>query len=185
MVATLLTALLLTSPRPGQSYVLDPARSVIKFHLDHVLHQVDGEARGIEAKALVGADGMVRAMVRFPVSSMQTGDANRDANMRAVLESDRFPYVVVKAMSPFNPPATVPAPPGPLKVNGEIDLHGVRQPIEVQLLVAFDASGAARLTGGLTVSLDAHRIDRPALLFKKVDDECKVQLDLVLLPEKK
>jgi hypothetical protein len=98
------------------------------------------------------------------------------------MEADRYPYVVLKATSAVSPPATLPAS-VPLKVSGELDVHGVKRAIEVPLQLAFDAQGAARLTGAFDVSLEAHHIERPSLLFKKVDDACKVQLDLLLRPE--
>jgi hypothetical protein len=98
------------------------------------------------------------------------------------MEADRYPYVVLKATSALSPPAALPAS-VPLQVTGELDLHGVKRAIEVPLQLAFDAQGAARLTGAFDVSLEAHHIERPSLLFKKVDDACKVQLDLLLRPE--
>jgi polyisoprenoid-binding protein YceI len=113
---------------------------------------------------------------------MQTGDANRDANMRAVLESDRYPYVVLRATSAVALPSSYPAS-LPLQVTGELDLHGVKKTVEVPLQLAFDQGGEAHLTGSFDVSLEAHHIERPALLFKKVDDACKVKVDLLLRPE--
>jgi polyisoprenoid-binding protein YceI len=182
MNGSILVAALLLSQAPApRAYVIDPAKSVIQFHLDHALHHVDGEVRAIEAKAIV-EDGQVRAMARIPVARMQTGDANRDANMRAVLESDRYPYVVLRATSAVALPSSYPAS-LPLQVTGELDLHGVKQTVEVPLQLAFDQGGEAHLTGSFDVSLEAHHIERPALLFKKVDDACKVKVDLLLRPE--
>jgi polyisoprenoid-binding protein YceI len=184
MTGTILLALVvLQAQAPGaQTWALDPAKSAIRFHLDHALHAVDGEAKVIEAKAVLGPDGQLRTMARVQVAGLSTGDANRDANMRAVMESDRHPYVVLKGTSTLARPAAAGAVPLPLKA--ELDLHGVKRPVDLPMQVTFAADGTARVQGSFDVSLEAHRIERPSLLFRKVDDACRVTVDLVLAPEK-
>jgi polyisoprenoid-binding protein YceI len=181
MTGTILLALYLAQA-PAQSWVLEPSKSAIRFHLDHALHSVDGQAKVMEAKALLGPDNQLRAMARVQVAGLETGDANRDANMRAVLHADQFPYVVVKATSTIARPAAGGAV--PITIHGELDLHGVKKPLDAPFQVTFAPDGSARLQGTFDVSLEAHRIERPSLLFKKVDDACRVSLDLVLRPEK-
>jgi polyisoprenoid-binding protein YceI len=182
MTGTILLALLVAQAPGARTWALDPAKSAIHFHVEHTLHKVDGDAKVIEAKALLGPDGQLRAMARVQVATLATGDANRDANMRAVMESDRYPYVVLKGTSALAPQPATGAVPLPLKA--ELDLHGVKRPIDLPLQVTFAADGTARVQGTFDVSLDAHRIERPSLLFRKVDDACRVTVDLVLLPEK-
>jgi polyisoprenoid-binding protein YceI len=183
MTTTLLVALLVAqAPAAAQTWTLDPAKSAIRFHLNHALHEVDGEAKVVEAKAILGADGQLRAMARVQVAGLATGDANRDANMRAVLEADRHPYVVLKGASTVARPAA--AGTVPLAMKAELDLHGVKGAMDVPLQVSFAADGTARVQGSFDVSLERHRIERPSLLFRKVDDACRVSVDLLLRPEK-
>jgi polyisoprenoid-binding protein YceI len=184
MTAPVLLALLLSQSPGARTFVLDGPQSSVRFHLDHPLHKVDGSARVVEAKAVLGADGELRAMARAQVAGLDTGDANRDANMRAVLEADRHPYVIVKGTSRLVLPAALSSE-VPLKLSAEVDVHGIRRPVEIPLTLKFDPDGNVRVRGTLDVSLDAHRVERPALLFKKVDDRCRVSLDLLLRPEKK
>jgi hypothetical protein len=56
----------------------------------------------------------------------------------------------------------------------------VKQRVEVPLSVEFAPDGSAHAVAKLAVSLDAHRVKRPSLLFIKVDDECLVDVDLTL-----
>ncbi len=40
--------------------------------------------------------------------------------------------------------------------------------------------GTARARGGFDVSLDAHHVERPSLLFVKIEDDGHLDFDLVL-----
>jgi polyisoprenoid-binding protein YceI len=80
-------ALLLTAGAAPQVLTLDPAASTVRYHVNHKLHQVDGVSRSAEGKAILEADGQVRAMVRIPVQSFDSGDSNRDAHMLETLQA--------------------------------------------------------------------------------------------------
>jgi polyisoprenoid-binding protein YceI len=171
----LLLALVLSAPG---ALVVDPAGSVVKFHLNHKLHQVDGRSSQVEGKAVLGEDGKVMAMVRIPVASFDTGDGNRDSHMRETLEVTKFPFVVFKGVTALAVPVAH-GKPLPLKLQGELEFHGVKRPVEVGGEVVFDDAGAAvRLK--FPVSLEAHRIERPSLLFVKVDDTLLIDVELRL-----
>jgi polyisoprenoid-binding protein YceI len=178
----LAVALALASAPDAQTLSVDPAASAIRFHLRHKLHPMDGRTSAIEGKAVVAADGKVMTMVRVPVSTFDSGDANRDANMRETLEASRHPFVVLKGVTRVD----LPVANGravPVTLRGELDFHGVKQPIEVPTSVEFAADGSARVTAKLKVSLEAYRIERPSLLFLKVDDDCEIDVDLKLRRE--
>jgi polyisoprenoid-binding protein YceI len=179
-VAALLLALLVA--QPAGAYALDPAASALRFRVVHPLHAVHGRAKVVEARAVLAPDGELRAQARAQVASFDTGDGNRDVNLRAALEADRFPLVTLKATGRLAIPAALPAE-VPVTVAAELDLHGVKRPLEIPLTVRLGADGSARATGSFPVSLDAHGIERPSLLFRKVDDLCQVELDLLLRRE--
>jgi polyisoprenoid-binding protein YceI len=162
-----------------QSYAVDAAQSVIKFHVDHKLHATDGSSRSIEGKAVVQPDGKVLAMVRVPVASFDSGDANRDSNMRETLESSKHPFVVLKGVTSLVMPAAL-GKPIETKIQGELEFHGVKRPIEVPVTVQFANDGSAIVKGKMTVSLDAYKIDRPSLLMIKLDDDAKIEFELKL-----
>lgn len=176
--ALLLLALLAGAPPAQQTLVIAPAASAVRFHVNHKLHTVDGVSRAAEGKALLDADGTVRAMVRIAVQSFDSGDANRDSHMLETLEAGRFPHVVFKGVGVL-PPAEV-GKPAALTLRGELEFHGVKRAVEVPVTVELLKDGAARVKGRLLVSLDAHGIERPALLLVKLDDDCTIDLDLLL-----
>lgn len=184
ILAAPLLALLAAAPlAPGETFALDPAHSAVRFHVTHKLHEVDGRATEMEGKAVVAADGRILAMVRVPVARLDTAEGNRDANLRAVMESGKYPFVVFKGVgAPLKPAAA--GKPISLELAGELELHGVKHPMTVPVELELAPDGSAHVRGTFHVSLDAYGVERPALLFVKIDDDCRVDLDLVL-PEVK
>ena len=179
IVAALLLAAAAGSPR---TLTVDAPKSVVRYHVVHKLHRVTGETRALEGKAVVQPDGSVMAMVRAPVAEFRSGDANRDAHMQETMDVGRFPYVVFKGVVRLDA-ALLPVSTGPssaaVRMEGELDFHGVRQRVTVPLTVEA-ADGALRVRGSFEVSLDAYGVDRPSLLFVKIDDACRIDLDLLL-----
>jgi polyisoprenoid-binding protein YceI len=174
-----LAALALALAAGPQVLTLDGAASAVRFHVNHKLHTVDGVSRAAEGKAVLEPDGAVKTMVRIPVQTFDTGDSNRDSHMLETLEPGKFPHVVFKGVGKLEGAAT-PGKPVAVTLRGELDFHGVKRPVEVPVTVEFAADGSARVKGRFTVSLDAHRVERPSLLMVKLDDECAIALDLKL-----
>jgi polyisoprenoid-binding protein YceI len=182
MTAWILLALLAAaapSPPPaGTVLAVDASRSSVRYHLHHRMHDVDGRATALEGKAVIAPDGEVRAMFRIPVASLESGDANRDAHTREVLEAGKYPFVVFKGTTRI----AMPVRPGTLRADiaGELDLHGNKRPMTLPAEITFADGGGITLRAEMQVSLDEFRIERPALLLVKVDDRCRVDVELVL-----
>lgn len=172
-------ALLAAGASEPQTYTVVPSRSTIRFHANHKLHSSDGHSSSIEGKAILQPDGKVLTMIRVPVATFDSGDANRDSNMRETLEASKFPFVVFKGVTTL----VLPAASGkaiPVRIEGELDFHGVKRPIAVPVTLEFSGDGSATVNGKMSVSLEAYKIDRPSLLMIKLDDECTIELDLQL-----
>jgi len=179
LLATLLAA---TPASPGvRDLTVDPGASSIRFAITHRLHHVEGRSTGVLGRAVIAPDGKVQAMVRVPVSSFDSGDGNRDSNMQAALEVERFPFVTVKAVGALSRAAAGGALPltVPLVLEAEVDLHGVKVARKVPVQVTFESGGAVHATGEFEESLDAHRVERPSLFFVKIEDGCRIAFDLV------
>ena len=82
MTAALAALALLAAAAEPQAYTVDAAKSSVRYLLKHKLHPADGRSTSIEGKAVVQPDGKVLAMVRVPVASFDSGDSNRDSNLR-------------------------------------------------------------------------------------------------------
>jgi polyisoprenoid-binding protein YceI len=165
------------------TYSVDPAASVMKFHLHHKMHAVDGQSSQIEGKVVLADDGKVMAMVRVPAASFDTGDGNRDSHMRETLESSRYPFVIFKGVTSLVSPAAL-GKPVETKLAGELDFHGVKLPLSVPVQLVFEQDGTVTVTSKFPVNLEAHKIERPSLLFVKVDEEVQLDVRLRLKPSK-
>ncbi|HZZ85492.1 MAG TPA: YceI family protein [Anaeromyxobacteraceae bacterium] len=183
MAALLALALFAAALPPGSTYSADPAASAIRFQVVHKLHRVHGRATSLEGRAVSRPDGTVAAMVRVPLATLQTGDANRDQHMVETLEVNKYPFVVFKGVARLGPGGELP--PGPLTLEGQLDLHGVQRPVSLPLQVEPAAGGGLRARGGFEVSLDAYRIERPSLLFVKIEDACRIDFDLLLREDRR
>lgn len=181
MLLALLSLLLASDAAEGRTFTVEPARSAVLYHIVHKFHDVTGKSSTIEGKAIWRADGSVLAMVRIPMASFDSGERNRDADMRETVEATRHPHVVFRGIAHIDPVVAASEREEPLKVKmeGEVELHGVKRPATVPLEIEF-SPGAARVRGSFDVSLDAFGIERPSLLFIKIDDACKIDLDLLL-----
>lgn len=183
MTAALVALLMLAAPAEGRIFAVEPAKSTVRYHIVHKLHRVSGASSTIEGRAVLQPDGKVLAMVRVPVASFDSGERNRDSDMRGALEAQRFPFVVFKGIARLDPGVVAAAQDATLeaRMEGEIELHGVKKPAVVPLTIRLTPpEGTARARGSFEVSLDAFGIERPSLLFVKIDDACRIEVDLAL-----
>jgi polyisoprenoid-binding protein YceI len=183
MTPSLLALLLAAGLSPGTMLAVDPAHSTLRYHVVHRLHTTDAETRSVEGRAAVKADGTVQAMVRASVASFRSGDANRDSHMLETLEAGRFPMVTLRGLAHLGPGLQLPA--DRLPMEGEVELHGVRRPVHLELSIEQQADGALRVRATFDVSLDGFGIERPSLLFVTIDDACHVDVDLLLREERR
>ncbi|MGZ6142473.1 MAG: YceI family protein [Myxococcales bacterium] len=166
---------------PG-TLAVDPSASTLKYTVVHKLHKVDATSHEVEGKAVVRPDGTVLTEVRAQVATFRSGDGNRDEHMAETMELGKFPNVVLKAVGKLGPGGAVPEP---LVMNAQVELHGVKQAYPIQVSVQPQPDGSLHVTSAFDVGLDSHQIDRPSLLFVKIEDACHVDVDLVLREEKK
>lgn len=182
MSAALLALLLLAAPAEGRTFAVEPAKSTVRYHIVHKFHDVTGASSTIEGKAVLQADGKVLAMVRVPMASFDSGERNRDSDMREAVDARAHPFVVFKGFARLGPGSVAPARSVTVetRMEGEVELHGVKKPVVVPLEIDLSPDGTARARGSFEVSLDAFGVERPSLLFVKIDDACRIEVDLAL-----
>jgi len=158
---------------------VDPGKSTLTYAIVHKLHKVDGSSKQVEGKAALTGEGKVQVMVRAPASSFQSGDSSRDEHMAEVLEASKYSHVTFKGVGQLTPPATFPAT-TEVQLQGQLDFHGRKRAESVLVKVEWASATEARATGSFNVSLDAYEVERPSLLFMKIDDACAIGVDLAL-----
>ncbi len=183
MLALLVALTVAASPDgSARTYAVAPG-SVLAYRLVHKFHVVDGVSKAVEGRARLLPGGGVQAMVRARVDSFDSGNGNRDSDMREATEAARHPFVTLKAVGTLTEPASYPAD-VELTLRGELTFHGRTRPVEVPVKVRFETPERAAVEGGFAVSLDAFEVRRPALLFVKVEDRVDVTATLVLEAER-
>ena len=175
----------------GQILNVDGAQSSITYHMVHKMHKFDGISRKVEGKVRLLPSGQAQVMVRAPVQSFDSGNANRDAHMKEVVEAARYPFVELKAAAdgivwPNTPSSNgfyerVSFPSTTSKVfKAQLTFHGVQQTLDLPVEIVFESANRARATAHLAVSLDAYKVERPSLMFIKVDDSMKIDVKVAL-----
>jgi polyisoprenoid-binding protein YceI len=159
---------------------VDTAQSPVTFHMVHKLHRFDAVSKKVEGKVRILPTGVAQVMVRVPVESFDSANSNRDAHMKEVTEAARYPLVELKGLcdacaTPASFPTTVDR-----TIKGELSFHGVKKSVEVPVKLTYESPSAVRAAANLTLSLDEFKIERPSLMFVKVDDDLKLDVNLVL-----
>ena len=169
MSSRLLLLLLWAAPALAEDFSVDKGQIV--FHMKHKLHKFDGVTHAVEGRAHVSGD-QVQVAVRARVESFDSGDSNRDAHMKEVIEAARFPFVEIKAASEL-----------PLKnderhLEAAADFHGVQKLIDVPIKITWDNDRRARVECHFTISLEAFGVERPSLMFTRVEDALPIEVNL-------
>jgi len=185
VVAVVVAGALAFAPRVSRAAdsTLAVARdSTLTYSVVHKLHAVEGVCKLVEGKVRLLEGGGVQAMVRARIDCFDSGNGNRDAHMKETTEAEKFPYVEWKGIAEH---VVLPAAAATALVTleGQVSFHGVQQPIEVKVELSNKAEHLVA-EAHLLLSLDAFRIERPSLLFVKIDDALKLDAHLVLSREK-
>ena len=179
MIASIVAAaLLLASPEavPRTFSVLPD--STLAYRLVHKFHEVNGVSRAVEGKARVLPDGTVQVMVRAPLDSFDSGNSNRDAHMLEATGAAQNPYVEFKGVGRLDAPDAHPSE-ARVALRGVLTLKTPRS-IEVALTVRFDSADRAHAEASFPISLEEHHVERPSLMFVKVDDRVVIDAKLDL-----
>jgi len=174
-------ALTLFSAAPDQprSFTILSEKSQLAFHVVHKLHQIEGLSKGAEGRARVLPDGTVQVQVQARVAEFDSGNENRDAHVKEVVEAVKYPVVTFKGLGagvklPESGTSTV-------TLKGQLTFHGVTQPIDVPINLERVDAQHLNAEGTFSVSLEAFKVERPELLLVKVDDKMDIQLKLQLV----
>jgi len=173
-----LLSALLAQASAVTTYSVNPQKSELRYNIVHKFHKVNGVSKVVQGKALLKPDGTLQVMVRAPIGSFESGDGNRDEHMRETLEEPKYPYVTYKGVAKLAS-GTLP-PKLDLVLDGQLEFHGRKHPEKVKVQLDNAGPNGAHAKGHFVVSLDRYQIERPSLLFIKIDDACAIDFDLQL-----
>jgi polyisoprenoid-binding protein YceI len=138
--SALLALFLAAPPADAQSTLsLDPGRSRVEFTLGATLHTVHGELDLVRGELRFGPDGgAASGEVVVDARSARTGIDARDRQMHeAVLESQRFPEIVLRAeqLEVLRRDATS----ADVRLHGTLEIHGAAHAVAIPATVRAEA----------------------------------------------
>lgn len=158
-------------------YVVDPARSQVRFHATSRLMDADGRFTrfGGEVRLDDGRLATAAARLTAEVASLDTGIGLRDTHLRSAdfLDAERHPRATFVT--------TGVRPAGDrLVVSGELTIRGVTRPVTLPVTATLTGT-TLRVGGELTLNRRHFGVAYQSRL-NPVGDEVKVSFDLVAVP---
>ncbi len=150
----------------------------LTYHLVHKMHKVDATSHKLEGKARITPDGKAQVMVRVPSESFDSNNVNRDEHMKETVEAAKYPWIELKALGDgLAPPATFPTTQHKT-FKAQLSFHGVQQVFDLPVDVTWESATKVQAAASFAISLDTYKVERPSLMFVKVDDELKLDAKL-------
>jgi polyisoprenoid-binding protein YceI len=141
--------------------------SKMSYALSHPLHKIDASTKELSCEIEL-SDSKEISSVKFSadVMTFDSGNSNRDSHAMEVIDAISYPDVLFQSTS-------VKADGEKLDVVGNLTFHGVSKSVSFSTSRKI-SGGKMIIDGAATISLTAFKIDRPALLAIRVDDDLKI-----------
>ncbi|MER3478995.1 MAG: YceI family protein [Meiothermus sp.] len=118
--------------------------------------------------------GALEGQVCLDLRAFNSGNPLRDADSRGVFEVNKYPQ------SCFQPTRLIRQG-DEATVVGILDLHGVRREIRIVGNLSQEGSGY-RFRGAFDTAFSEWNLERPSLIFVRVDDPVQVRLEVRVVP---
>ncbi|MEX0595087.1 MAG: YceI family protein [Candidatus Paceibacterota bacterium] len=172
---TLLLILAISLNLKAQSFMTENGKAI--FHSEVPLHTFSGSS-----EHLVGMINLETKVVDFylDLTTLDSGIQKRDRDMRETLKTDKYPFAEFygKIISDFDLNSSSIQK---VLVKGSFKIHGVEKEKEFSGTLKITSEGLL-LTGNWILRLEDYDIEPPSLLFVKVDQEQKIEIEALLKP---
>lgn len=159
----------------AQTYMTDSGTAT--FHSTVPMHTFSGTS-----EHLTGQISLDQNIVDFylDLTTLETGIEKRDRDMRETLETDKFPFAEFygELISDFNPDSSGVQE---AVVEGTFKIHGVEKETHFTGTLQMNPEGLL-LKANWVLLLEDYDIVPPSLLFVKVDQEQKIEIEALLKP---
>lgn len=182
-----LGALLFAAPSAAVRFDINAeSGGVVRFESKAPMETFDGKTQNVSGYVMFDPAGIgdsITVLVEVDMATLDTGISKRNQHMRdRHLETDRYPVARFAGASilSMNGHALPAGTTVTIRLEGELELHGVKRRLQLPVDVTLDASGRPNLhvTGQFTVKLGDFNISRPRFLFMKLSEEQTVTLEL-------
>lgn len=180
MIVFLLGFLLLSGSLYATEYDVDKSKkNLVKFTSDARVESFDGTTDKIDGYMTWDGDDVLnknQLYFEFDLRTLDTGIGLRNRHMREdYLETDKYPMTnfkgkLVKADKSSDGKLNVTA-------EGNMFIHGVTKPITIKGTLIPSDGGGYRIQSSFEVKLTDYNIPIPQLMFLKISEVMKLNLD--------
>lgn len=147
------------------------------FHSEVPMHTFSGTS-----EYLTGMVNLADSTVDFylDLTTLETGISKRDRDMRETLETNKYPFAEFfgKLISDFDPDVSGKQM---ATVKGSFKIHGIENESEYTGTLEMTPEGLI-VEANWVLRLEDYNIVPPSLLFVKVDQEQKIEIEALLKP---
>ena len=150
------------------------SNSEIRYHGIHPLHEWTGISTSASGKVNYDQSTNLGSItVSVPLNSFDSRVYARDSNMLTYTEAIDFPLVTFKSDN-----ASIKQ--DSLYVNGRLTFHGITRDISV--VASITRQNGFQVNGEFSINLSDYNVQRPTLLFIKIDDKIRIDYEFIIKP---
>ncbi|MBI3330205.1 MAG: YceI family protein [Nitrospinae bacterium] len=182
----MISAMAMAGTQTPVPFRFDPTQSRVWFDADARLSSFRGQTQHLSGRFMlwdVSPPRISDARVSIEAGSLETGNTDRDADMRKdFLEVSRFP-VIVFTLTDLLVPRPLSAGVGwDLILQGNLTVHGITREVKVPTTVRL-TSEQVMARGQIRLDMRDYKIRVPRLLFVPMKREVLVGFEVVAQPE--
>lgn len=152
-----------------QSPTYEASASSVTYSMRHKLHSWQGVSKDLKVatKWNEQKNEIEQISIVVNVATFNSDLSSRDSHMMEVLDGLTYPKIIFSSSS-------VQYTPEGILVKGKLQFHGVERMIETKVKLE-KVNRRWVFSGSMPVLLEDYKVERPSLLFVKVDN--KIQID--------
>ena len=156
-----------------QNPSFETTASSVTYSMRHKLHSWQGVSKDLKVatKWNEQKNEIEQISIVVNVASFNSDLSSRDSHMMEVLDGLTYPRIIFSSNS-------IQYTPDGLLVKGKLQFHGVERMIETKVKLE-KINRKWVFTGSLPVLLEDYKVERPSLLFVKVDNLIKIDFQVV------
>ncbi len=156
-----------------QAPTFDNTTSTVKYSMRHKLHSWEGVSNGLKVATKWNDQKkeIEQISIVVGVASFNSGLSSRDSHMLEVLDALTYPRIIFSS-------SAVQYTPAGIIVKGKLQFHGIERMIETKVNME-KVNNNWVFTGTIPILLEDYKVERPSLLFVKVDNLVKVDFRVV------
>ena len=155
-----------------QNPSFETTASSVTYSMVHKLHSWQGVSKDLKVatKWNEQKNEIEQISIVVNVATFNSGLSSRDSHMMEVLDGLTYPRIIFSS-------SNVKYTPDGILVKGKLQFHGVERMIETKVKLE-KVNRKWMFTGSLPVLLEDYKVERPGLLFVKVDNLVKIDFQV-------